>query len=117
YTTIVGAYASSPAACGTYDQNGNLWEWNEALISTERGMRGGSWFSDASSLPASYRYHSSLFPPTSNNSNVGFRVARPAGPQPVPAVADWTLPVTAVFLLGLSWFVIRRASACIHAKG
>ena len=41
-TTVVGAYANSASAYGTFDQAGNLWEWNETVVwGANRGMRGG----------------------------------------------------------------------------
>ncbi len=56
YLTDVGAYTWSPSFYGTFDQGGNVWEWNEAVISgSGRGLRGGSWNFDADYLPASFR--------------------------------------------------------------
>jgi hypothetical protein len=41
--TEVGAYTLSPSPSGTFDQGGNVWEWNEAIINVvDRGIRGGS---------------------------------------------------------------------------
>ena len=47
--TPVGWYDAKPSdsAYGTYDQNGNLWEWNEGVIyNTARNIRGGSFRTD-----------------------------------------------------------------------
>jgi formylglycine-generating enzyme required for sulfatase activity len=74
HTTDVGAYAGSPSAYGTFDQGGNLWEWNEAITYLSfRGMRGGSWGPGDFHMRAAYR--GDHFPTTEVNS-IGFRVAR-----------------------------------------
>jgi len=42
--TSVGSYSGSASPWGTFDQGGNVDEWNEAVIDDfERGIRGGSW--------------------------------------------------------------------------
>jgi formylglycine-generating enzyme required for sulfatase activity len=35
-TTDVGAYTTSPSANGTFDQGGNVWEWNETIWNSGR---------------------------------------------------------------------------------
>ena len=47
YTTVVGEFQNSPSPYGTFDQGGNVWEWNEAIIYQDsdcvlRDVRGGS---------------------------------------------------------------------------
>ena len=69
-TTVGSALSTSPY--GTFDQGGNVWEWNEAVISSERGRRGGSWLSGSSALAASLRSDDA---PADEGFNVGFRVA------------------------------------------
>ena len=46
YATDVGAYSSSVSFFGTFDQAGNLQEWNEGqdIATSSRGIRGGSFF-------------------------------------------------------------------------
>jgi formylglycine-generating enzyme required for sulfatase activity len=47
--TNAGAYTLSDSPYGTFDQGGNIWEWNERLFDgLYRGLRGGSWFDDDS---------------------------------------------------------------------
>jgi len=71
--TDVGAYgANSDSAYGTNDQAGNVWEWNDAVIGSSRGLRGGSWNGNSGILPASFRFG---FTPSGESPSVGFRVA------------------------------------------
>ena len=43
--TDAGSYTGSASPVGTFDQGGNVFEWNEAIISgSSRGVRGGSFF-------------------------------------------------------------------------
>jgi formylglycine-generating enzyme required for sulfatase activity len=47
YRTEVGAYENSPGPYGTFDQAGNVYEWNEAIVDPERnhrGIRGDSFY-------------------------------------------------------------------------
>lgn len=45
YTTMVGEFQNSESPFGTFDQGGNVWEWNEAVYDGwARGFRGGSFF-------------------------------------------------------------------------
>jgi formylglycine-generating enzyme required for sulfatase activity len=55
--TNVGSYAGSASPYGTFDQGGNVWEWNETRPGPyERGLRGGGfYYSFPSDLAASYR--------------------------------------------------------------
>ena len=55
--TDVGAYgANSDSFYGTNDQGGNVWEWNDAVVSgSSRGLRGGSWHTHDGNLASSAR--------------------------------------------------------------
>ena len=67
----VGA-AGATSYYGTLDQAGNVWEWNETLIGTTRGFRGGS-FQEVSHRMRSYVRAAQ--PSTASGQNYGFRVA------------------------------------------
>ena len=76
-TTVVGAYETSDSPYGTFDQGGNVWEWNEAEVAPgRRGMRGGSFRSQTpDNLRASGR-HYNYNTPGDQRDNHGFRVVQ-----------------------------------------
>ena len=89
YTTEVGAYTGKPSdsACGTFDQGGNVWEWNEAIIDgLYRGLRGGAFefggYVDGYDLSVNVRSYNE---PMIESYNIGFRVSQ------VPEPAALTL--------------------------
>jgi formylglycine-generating enzyme required for sulfatase activity len=98
YLTDAAAYTSSTSPYGTFDQAGNVYEWNEALISgSSRGWRGGSWSSNSGGLLASIRFN---LVPSSETSYLGFRVATVPEPS--------TLALAACAALGLGFANRRR---------
>ncbi len=107
YMTEVGAHENSESAYATFDQAGNVYEWNETsgndpyFYSPTHGLRGDS-FGDTTrqsslNLDASHRtYHD----PTWQVEQVGFRVVA----LPVPE------PATIITLIGglTSLFTLKR---------
>ncbi len=82
YLTNAGAYTFATSPYGTFDQGGNVYEWNEALIGgSSRGVRGGSFNSFSGVLLSSSQFHVS---PTTEGYFIGFRVA--SVPEPSTAV-------------------------------
>ena len=74
YRTVVGEFENSGSPYGTFDQGGNLYEWNEAILyGSSRGLRGGSDVTSAAMLSAAYR--NSYVDPASADNGIGFRVA------------------------------------------
>ena len=52
-TTVGSAGVDSASPWGTYDQGGNVWEWNDTIptpFTSYRGIRGGTWFSGVGDL-------------------------------------------------------------------
>lgn len=100
--TTVGTNGG-PSAYGTYDQNGNVWEWNDSISNNLRGIGGGDWFCtgfrlstggtttynpDGSVRQAISVYHGD---PSTENEKIGFRVATSSNPLNLPnfvTVAD-----------------------------
>jgi formylglycine-generating enzyme required for sulfatase activity len=73
YTTLVGEFQNTTSAYGTYDQCGNVNEWNEAIIGLARGLRGGSLYNTSLNIPkASFR--NEYEDPASVSAYTGFRV-------------------------------------------
>ncbi len=72
FTTIVGAFQNSPSPYGTFDQAGNLYEWTESAVDSDRISRGGAWsntFDFALSSEDSWRERAFL-----ESNSVGFRL-------------------------------------------
>ena len=92
FTTVVGEFQNSDSPYGTFDQGGNVWEWNEAMVFQDSGyayrrVRGGSFrdgYYDYSSLQASARNSGSV--PVSEYYHYGFRVVQ-AVPEPSSIIA------------------------------
>jgi MYXO-CTERM domain-containing protein len=101
YLTDVGAFTNSVSAYGTFDQTGNVIEWNDLLGTSDvsRGLRGGYWGRD-DGLSSSYRNPAD---PSNNQYNqVGFRLAAPVA---VPEPSTWLMG-----LAGLAYaFTLRRS--------
>jgi formylglycine-generating enzyme required for sulfatase activity len=94
YTTVVGEFQNSASPYGTFDQGGNVWEWDEEIFfGSTRGWRGGS-FNQGGGDPLAWNRYGWYV--TLELGNVGFRLSC------VPE------PATIVMLLLASVGVVRR---------
>ncbi len=86
YTTVVGEFQNSASAYGTFDQGGNVWEWNDSIsYSSFRGLRGGSFDCnvfgyDVDHLQSSYRDGDF---PSYVDDYIGFRVSQVPEPATI----------------------------------
>jgi formylglycine-generating enzyme required for sulfatase activity len=98
YLTDVGAFSNSASAYDTYDQGGNVFEWNDAVLGdSARGFRGGSWYTDDFNLQSSGPAGSD---PLLEFSFVGFRLAT------VPEPSTYALLIMTG--AGALWWARRR---------
>jgi formylglycine-generating enzyme len=94
YLTPVGLFARSSDFYGTFDQSGDVWNWDDAVTSgSSRGLRGGSWGTGVA--PSSFQYQ---YGPSGGASDIGFRVE--IVPEPGSAAL---LTACGLCLLGYRW--------------
>lgn len=108
YRTEVGAFADSASSYGTFDQGGNVWEWNDTLMRqevnyTERGLRGGSYSFSSFGMVATNR--NGREPPICEDAGIGFRVA--SVPEPCALVL---FGIAAAGLFAYAWRRRRQAA-------
>ena len=95
FRTEVGVHENSDSPYGTFDQGGNVWEWNEAVASALcRGLRGGCFGTSNQDLHVAWGTNNT---PTSENYPWGFRVA--LVPEPASSL---------LVLLGGGAVILRR---------
>ena len=106
YTTLVGEFQNSASPYGTFDQGGNVSEWNEAIISGGfRGLRDGSFFYMDVNPASFYRGYGPDTPtPTYEIPSIGFRVASVAS---VPEPGSIALLLSCAVAFGI-WRIRRR---------
>jgi formylglycine-generating enzyme required for sulfatase activity len=97
YLTDAGSFSGSAGAYDTFDQGGNVSEWNDAVIDSSRGVRGSAWYYLEDFLQSSSR---GVNGPTNESSRVGFRVA--SVPEPS------TYALLAMTAAGALWMTRRR---------
>ncbi len=96
YLTEGGAYPETLSYYGTFDQAGNVLEWNEAFVlDSWRGIRGGSWDIGEIVMRAASRGYGD---PTVESPFIGFRVA---------SVPEPSIPLL-MLIGGMIYFLKRR---------
>lgn len=79
-TSDVGTYTGDPSFYGTFDQGGNVTEWNDAVSDDSlRGLRGGSYETSDGFIQSITSGYTS---PTDEMYDAGFRVASAVVPEP-----------------------------------
>jgi formylglycine-generating enzyme required for sulfatase activity len=106
YLTDVGAFSGSGSFYGTFDQSGNVYQWNDLDGTSDffRGLRGGYWYDGASFLSSSGR-HANV-PSSESNFIVGFRLASPVA---VPEPSTWVMGLAGIACGGWEMWRRRRA--------
>ena len=109
YLTDVGAFTNSASFYGTFDQSGNVFQWNDldglASSGSSRGLRGGDWDSPAFNLSSSFRLSDD--PSYEGGAIViGFRLASPVA---VPEPSTWVMGLVGIACGGWQMYRRRRA--------
>ena len=101
YLTDVGAFNNSSSAYGTFDQGGNVEEWNSlsGAGGSSQGIHGGDW-DDNNSLGMASTSTIGSYTPTRERDTIGFRVA--SVPEPS------TYALLAMSAAGALWMSRRR---------
>ena len=79
-STDIGFYSGDASSYGTFDQGGNVWERNDAVVGSSRGLRGGGWGNHGGYLQSSARNDDET---TFEGANNGFRLASVPEPSAI----------------------------------
>ena len=111
YLTDVGAFSGSGSSYGTFDQSGNVFQWNDldglASSGSTRGLRGGDFINSPGFYLASS--HSNSDNPSYESNIIGFRLASPtSSPSSVPEIDPNSLGSVLALVLGSLGLLERR---------
>ncbi|MFZ4768075.1 MAG: SUMF1/EgtB/PvdO family nonheme iron enzyme, partial [Roseimicrobium sp.] len=84
-TTVASAGPGSASPYGTYDQNGNEYEWCSGFVSLNRVMRGGSLWRPLEDMQSTHRAN---YDPGSGGGSLSFRITSSAQIIPAATTAD-----------------------------
>jgi len=102
--TDVGAFSNSGSFFGTFDQNGNVFEWNDldGAVGSSRQIRGAFWGNGPDPAGLSSSYSLSIVP-SQEEGGIGFRLASPVV---VPEPSTYAMALVGLACGG--WQVWRR---------
>ena len=81
YLTAVGSFTGSKSYYGTYDQSGDVYNWEATTVSSQYPvLRGGNWDDVSNDLSSSNR---GSYYPTNEHDTIGFRVASVPEPNSI----------------------------------
>ena len=99
----MGERARGAGSYGTFDQGGNVMEWNDAVVDeNQRGVRGGAYDYGFDHLQSNFTNGVSLNP-VQEFDDVGFRVAA------VPEPSTYAL----ILMAGAGWLLWKRRKRCL----
>ena len=109
YLTDVGAFSGSGSFYGTFDQSGNVFQWNDldGTAGAWPRLRGGSWLNGRPRSLSSSLGDSG--DPSRESFAIGFRLASPvSGPSSVPEIDPSSLGSVLALVLGSLGLLERR---------
>jgi len=103
HATDVGSFTGSGSFYGTFDQSGNVWQWNDldGTVSSSRGSRGGDCFSYPLYVSSSYSIADD--DPSVEAATLGFRLAGSATAATVPSAPTSVVAVSGNAQLAVTW--------------
>ena len=108
YLTDVGAFSNSASFYCTFDQSGNVYQWNDldGTPGSSRGLRGGDWRNYGGPL---YLSSSGSFSDDTSleYNDIGFRLASPVASS-VPEIDPNSLGSVLALVLGSLGLLERR---------
>jgi formylglycine-generating enzyme required for sulfatase activity len=84
YLTDVGAFTQSASSYGTYDMGGEVYQWDDTVKGSTRGLRGGTWSNNYLRLMSSSR--GDVQDPAFESNIIGFRLATSV-PEPTTIIS------------------------------